>query len=113
MNHEDDPARMIKELEDVLKESGVPAEEARRQATENVNSMGATKTMQGDCPLGGSSPIACMFCQYGHMTDCHYPRTCEEAECSHYQEEMAGEIVELDEEYAGLFDQGGVSDDAH
>lgn len=113
MTNEFSVAKAIEDTERVLRDAGMPAEEARRQAAEQVNSMGVTKTLQGDCPIGGSSPIACMFCQYGHMTDCHYPRTCEEAECSHYQEEMAGEIVELDEEYAGLFDQGGVSDDAH
>jgi len=32
--------------------------------------------------------MAAMFCPYGHMTECHYPMTCTEAECSHYQAEM-------------------------
>ena len=32
--------------------------------------------------------IKAFFCQYGHMTECHYPMTCEEAECSHYEAEM-------------------------
>ncbi len=40
----------------------------------------------GKCPLGGTTTMACMFCLKGHMTDCHYPKTCEEANCSHYQE---------------------------
>ena len=25
---------------------------------------------------------------YGHMTECHYPLTCEEARCSHYLQEL-------------------------
>ena len=29
--------------------------------------------------------MAAMFCPYGHMLECHYPHTCEEAECQHYQ----------------------------
>lgn len=29
--------------------------------------------------------MSCMFCPYGHMLECHYPMTCEEAECDHYQ----------------------------
>jgi len=35
-----------------------------------------------------------MFCPYGHMTECHPPFTCEEAECSHYRTEM-----ELEDEF--------------
>ena len=50
--------------------------------------MGAWKTLNGECPIGRTSPMACMFCPYGHMTECHYPLDCEEAECSHYQQEM-------------------------
>ncbi len=30
-------------------------------------------------------PIACMFCHCGHMMECHYPKTCREAQCSHYR----------------------------
>jgi hypothetical protein len=37
----------------------------------------------GNCPVGGLNEMACMFCQFGHMTECHYPMTCEEAQCSH------------------------------
>lgn len=32
------------------------------------------------CP----TPMQAMFCPYGHMTECHYPKTCDEAQCSHY-----------------------------
>lgn len=42
---------------------------------------------RGDCPLGSTNPMACMFCLYGHMLECHHPYTYEEAECSHYQDE--------------------------
>lgn len=41
----------------------------------------------GKCPVNATSPIACMFCPYGHMLECHYPKTCAEAVCSHYQAE--------------------------
>ena len=100
MSNEFNVAKAIEDTEKVLVDAGIPAEEAKRQATEQVFSMGVTKTLQGDCPRGGASPMACMFCQFGHMTDCHYPLTCEEADCSHHQEETrdAGE-------YAGLLEE--------
>jgi len=28
-------------------------------------------------------PFNCIFCPYGHMTECHYPLDCEQANCSH------------------------------
>ncbi len=49
---------------------------------------------RGQCPRGLTHPHACMFCAYGHMLDCHYPKTCEEANCSHYQQEIANEDIE-------------------
>jgi len=98
-------AEMKKELAEKFIAAGVSKDEASRIASKEVDSLGVVKTATGQCPLRGAAAMACMFCQYGHLTDCHYPRTCEEANCSHYQEEMAGEIVELDEEHAGLFDQ--------
>lgn len=30
------------------------------------------------------SPMNCMLCIYGHITECHYPETCEEALCNHF-----------------------------
>lgn len=50
--------------------------------------MGAYKIEHGECPRGAFSPMVCMFCPYGHMTECHHPYTCEETECSHYLREM-------------------------
>lgn len=47
------------------------------------------------CQLYGNqkmSPIFCMTCPYGHMTECHYPLTCEEAHCSHYLRECEMEV---------------------
>ena len=26
-----------------------------------------------------------MFCPFGHMLECHYPKKCGDAHCSHYQ----------------------------
>jgi hypothetical protein len=45
--------------------------------------MGIELTQAGKCPRGASLPHACMFCHCGHMTECHYPKSCEEAQCSH------------------------------
>lgn len=50
--------------------------------------MGVWRTQNGKCPRGDLTPMACMFCPYGHMLECHHPYTCEEAECSHYRAEM-------------------------
>lgn len=85
------PQAMISDLSKKLEQAGVPADQAKEQATKEINSMGATKTLTGGCPMGGASPMACMFCLYGHMTECHYPLTCEEAKCSHYLEEVRHE----------------------
>lgn len=79
---------LIANLSAELVKNGFPQEEAQKQATEKIDAMGSVKTLTGTCPRGGMSPTACMFCPYGHMTDCHWPLTCEEAECSHYQQEM-------------------------
>ena len=53
---------------------------------------GIGKIERGECPLGAISPVACTFCQFGHMLDCHYPYTCDEAECSHYRQEIEEEL---------------------
>ena len=47
---------------------------------------GIGKVERGGCELGADSLMACMFCSYGHMLECHYPLTCEEARCSHRAE---------------------------
>ena len=109
MTNEFSVAKAIEDTARVLEDAGMSAEEARRQAEDQVNSMGATKTLTGTCPQGGTTPMACMFCLYGHMTHCHYPLTCEEAECNHYYQaefEPVDEIVELDEKQASLFKEG-------
>ena len=93
-------AEMKKELADKLMESGVPEEEAKETASKEIDSMGVAKTFTGQCPLGYRSPTACMFCRFGHMTDCHYPLTCEEASCSHYQ----SEVIDAGE-YAGFLEE--------
>lgn len=30
---------------------------------------------------------AAMFCATGHMLECHYPMSCEQADCEHYRRE--------------------------
>ena len=91
---------MKKELADKLIASGVPEDEANQVASKEVDSLGAVKTSNGQCPLGGTSPTACMFCRYGHMSDCHYPASCEEANCSHFQ----SEVIDAGE-YAGFLEE--------
>ena len=46
---------------------------------------GVGRMDRGECPIGCINTMGCMFCQYGHMLECHYPLTCSEADCSHYQ----------------------------
>jgi hypothetical protein len=36
-----------------------------------------------ECPQLSYSPVACTFCLYGHMLECHYPKSCKQAQCSH------------------------------
>ncbi len=55
---------------------------------------GIGRITRGECPMGAFTPMSCMFCGFGHMTDCHHPHTCEEAECSHYQAELYAEAGE-------------------
>ena len=52
----------------------------------------------GECHRRSFNPMACMFCAYGHMLECHHPYTCEEVECSHYQAEMEQETYPPGEE---------------
>lgn len=47
---------------------------------------GVGKIDRGECPTGAIYPMACMFCPFGHMLECHHPYTCEEVECSHYKQ---------------------------
>jgi len=89
--YELNPVEMKRELTEVLVQSGVPEEEAKQQASQQIDAMGAVKTAAGQCPLGRANAMACMFCSFGHMTCCHYPQTCEEAKCSHYQQQIAAE----------------------
>lgn len=48
---------------------------------------GIARIVAGECPLKAKSAMACTFCQVGHMLECHYSLTCEQAQCSHYQRE--------------------------
>jgi hypothetical protein len=93
-------AEMKKELADKLIASGVSEEEAKQTASKEIDSLGVIKTTTGQCPLDHTSPMACMFCHYGHMTNCHYPLSCAEANCSHFQEEVANAG-----EYAGYLEE--------
>ncbi len=41
--------------------------------------------------------LAAFWCPTGHMTECHAPRTCEEAECGHLQQYAPEEEPEGEE----------------
>jgi hypothetical protein len=69
-------------------------EEQKKQIEECEKQLGHATGIgaitRGQCPRGMASPAGCMFCPYGHMLDCHYPKTCKEANCGHYQIEKEG-----------------------
>ena len=44
---------------------------------------GLVRIEKGECPMGGTSAMSCMFCGCGHMLECHHPMSCDEAQCSH------------------------------
>lgn len=52
---------------------------------------GFIKIQEGYCPINANNPMACTFCQFGHMLECHYDMTCEEAKCSHLAKYNEGE----------------------
>jgi len=47
---------------------------------------GIGRVTRGECPMGAFTPMGCMLCEYGHMLACHYPMTCDEADCGLYDE---------------------------
>jgi len=57
---------------------------------------GVGRIARGECPLGNVLPLACMLCECGHMLECHYPQTCEEAQCEHWQEAIQQEADPLE-----------------
>jgi len=65
----------------------------------HLRPMGMDLISSGKCPLNAQNAMACMFCLYGHMTDCHYPMTCEEAHCSHLERYDVPELVDAEDEY--------------
>jgi hypothetical protein len=81
----------LEKVVDCLVRNGMEEGEAKGIARQLIDSMGYVKISKGECPLGQTSPMACMYCEYGHMTECHHPNTCEEAECSHYQADVETE----------------------
>lgn len=45
----------------------------------------------GLCPIKTERtlPMACLFCEFGHLMECHYPARCADARCSHYEMQQA------------------------
>lgn len=62
---------------------------------------GVCKGLDGMHPIGAAPLVAtkgcvcgamqAMFCPFGHMLECHYPKTCEQANCDHYKRAIANE----------------------
>jgi hypothetical protein len=67
------------------------------------NPAGIDLIKRGECPRKARSALACMFCPYGHMLECHYPLECEEARCSHF-------TAQEDEGEAALGVDAGIRD---
>lgn len=44
------------------------------------------------CGIGAATPMSCMFCQYGHLNECHFPRNCQQAQCSHLTRYVAANM---------------------
>ena len=72
-------------LQLLLKEKVVEPEARAQAGSARSNFMKQFEKCQ--CTDG----MQAMFCMYGHLTECHYPQTCDEAECSHYKAEMESE----------------------
>ncbi len=70
-----------------------------------MSKYGVCKALDGNIPQGSSTALvanpkcvcpnamAPMFCPYGHMLECHYPMTCEEAQCEHFKREEESDNV--------------------
>jgi len=60
-------------------------------SVEKAYPLGMDLIESGRCPAGDRTAMACTICLYGHMTECHHPYTCEEANCGHFQGEAIDE----------------------
>ena len=49
----------------------------------NAYPMGSGLIRAGKGPIKATGPMACMLCSHGHMTECHYPKTCSQAQSAH------------------------------
>jgi hypothetical protein len=47
---------------------------------------GFEKIKEGSCERGCKTESACGTCYCGHLCECHYPNTCDVADCDHYNE---------------------------
>lgn len=39
--------------------------------------------------------LSCMMCDYGHITECHYPHQCNSEYCHHYRAEQLSESIKI------------------
>jgi len=57
---------------------------------EVAKQLGVPGNDQCVCP----NPMAAMACPFGHMLECHYPKDCREALCSHFMNSCDFEFYE-------------------
>ena len=46
---------------------------------------GIARIKEARCPRGATRLLDCLFCPEGHISECHYPQRCQEAQCSHLE----------------------------
>ena len=44
----------------------------------------------GNCPFHATQTMACMFCNQGHLLECHQGMDCHEAQCDHLLQSTGG-----------------------
>ena len=79
MNEADEFRKQLKDNEDqlvkLLTDAGLTLEEAKASTRQQIENMGITRVLDRKCPVHAKNPMACMFCCYGHLTECHFPKT--------------------------------------
>ena len=91
-------------LDEIKKNITTLEQKPNKSETENLRMRNLQRIVDTEekqsvyCPLEKThitNLMKCMFCQFGHMTECHYPHDCDSEYCNHYKEEE----VDLDEAY--------------
>ncbi len=65
------------------------------KAWDNQFSDGAAERANPECVC--ETTAAALLCRTGHLLECHYPKTCEEARCSHWQRNQEAAALAITE----------------